>query len=86
MIALLQQPTIPGKVDGIIGWDPCVLQCRECGETATQDRRSVATFIILANFKFHLHEPEPRRLCPSCMDAVRDACENCRAARKGYHR
>ena len=38
---MLQQPTLPGLVDGIIGLDPCTLQCRDCGEiwTAWSDAR-----------------------------------------------
>lgn len=35
MTAMLQQPTLPGLVDGIIGLDPTTLQCRDCGETWT---------------------------------------------------
>lgn len=33
--AMLQQPTLPGSVDGIISLDPPTLQCRDCGETFT---------------------------------------------------
>jgi len=33
--AMLQQPTLPGKVDGIISLNPTTIQCRDCGETWT---------------------------------------------------
>lgn len=32
---MLQQPTVPDKVDGIICLDPPTLQCRDCGLTFT---------------------------------------------------
>jgi len=35
MSAMLQQPTVAGKIDGIICLDPPTLQCRDCGETWT---------------------------------------------------
>lgn len=72
-----QLPTLPGKAEGIVGWDPCVLQCRECGRTATQDRPSVATFIILSGFHFHGCEGRSgMRRCPECLAAAEAACPN----------
>lgn len=72
-----QLPTIPGKVDGVVGWAPCVLQCRECGRTATQDGRSAATFIILSGFHFHTCEGQGSgRKCPDCLAAAVAACSN----------
>jgi hypothetical protein len=70
-----QLPTIPGKVDGIVGWEPCVLQCRVCGDTTTQEGRSVATFIILSRFHFHTCE---ERKCPTCRASAVAACPNAR--------
>lgn len=69
-----QLPTIPDKVDGIVGWDPCVLQCRVCGTTVTQPpERGVALFIILSGFHFHrCQRREGVRMCPDCLaDAIR---------------
>lgn len=72
-----QLPTIPGKVDGIVGWEPCVLQCRSCGATTTQDRKSVATFIILSGFHFHIcEERKGVRMCPDCLLTAETACPN----------
>jgi len=76
-----QQPTVPGKVDGIIAMNPCVLQCRVCGTTVTQDRPSLATLIILAGFQFHLcAERSGVRMCPSCLSAAKSACGSSRCA------
>jgi hypothetical protein len=79
---IAQLPTVPGKIDGIVGWGPCVLQCRVCGETATQDRKSVATFVILAGFRFHLcEERKGLRMCPGCLAAAVAACPSGRCKR-----
>lgn len=76
-----QLPTLPGKVAGIVGWDPCVLQCRACGSTTTQeapgrDRRGqVATFIMLSGYKFHTCEGRTgMRRCPTCLASAVSAC------------
>ena len=74
--AMLQQPTLPGKVDGVIGWDPLVLQCRECGETYTQTERTAAMAVILSGFHFHTCEPGSGRKCPECLARVKAACPN----------
>lgn len=72
-----QLPTLPGKVGGIVGWDPCVLQCRECGVIATQEGRSAAAFIILSGYRFHgCEEKTGMRRCPDCLAAVEAACPN----------
>lgn len=72
-----QLPTIEGKVGGIVGWEPCVLQCRECGVTATQEGRSAGAFILSAGFKFHTCESrEGIRMCPDCLEATVAACPN----------
>jgi hypothetical protein len=77
---LLQQPTIDGKVDGIIALDPMVLQCRDCGETVTQpEGQRAAAFIILSGFHFCPHEPKPKRRCPACLSVVRADCPPCKA-------
>lgn len=75
----VQLPTLPGKVDGVVGWEPCVLQCRECGRTATQEGRSAAMFIIMSGFHFHTCRrglDAPRRLCPDCLAAATRECPN----------
>ena len=48
MTATPQQPTLPGKVDGIISLDPPILQCRDCGATWTDGGRrdSIAYAVI----------------------------------------
>lgn len=70
-----QLPTVPGKVSGIVGWEPCVLQCRVCGATVTQDRSGVAAFIILSGFRFHRCEGrDGTRMCPGCLAAAVKAC------------
>jgi hypothetical protein len=71
----IQRPTVPGKVDGIVGWEPCVLQCRVCGVTTTNERSSVAAFIILSGFHFHLcEERKGIRMCPACLKSAIAAC------------
>lgn len=73
----VQMPTLPGKAEGIVGWEPCVLQCRECGATVTQEGRSVATFIILSGYRFHGCEGQTgKRRCPTCLAAAEAACPN----------
>lgn len=70
-------PTVEGKAPGIVGWDPCVLQCSDCGLTLEQDNPSVATFIIRSGFHFHSCEPNSgRRRCPDCLAAAMTACPN----------
>lgn len=71
-----QLPTLPGKVDGIVGWDPLVLQCRECGTTHVGDRYNVAAEIILSGFHFHSCVPGSGRRCPPCLSAVESSCPN----------
>lgn len=76
-MTVVQLPTIPGKVDGIVGWEPCVLQCRKCGAIATQEGRSAATFIILSGYRFHGCEGKGAgRRCPDCLAAEEAACPN----------
>lgn len=72
---ITQMPTLPGKAEGIVGLEPCVLQCRDCGTTATQGGRSLAGFIILSGFHFHTCEGRGgKRRCPSCLAAVEREC------------
>ena len=72
-----QMPTLPGKAGGIVGWDPCILQCRECGATVKQEGRSAATFIILSGYRFHGCEGrEGVRRCPDCLAVAEAACPN----------
>lgn len=79
MSAVEQLPTLPGKVDGIVGWDPLVLQCRGCGATYTGTRRGVAADVILSGYRFHGCDrgtPASVRLCPDCLAEVEGACPN----------
>lgn len=76
MSVVEQLPTLPGKVDGIVGLDPLVLQCRECGATYVGERRSVAADIILSGYGFHTCEPGSGRRYPSCLDAAHRSCPN----------
>lgn len=79
---IAQMPTLPGKAAGIIGMDPLVLQCRDCGTTYTGTRRSVAAYVILSGFHFHVCEgPTGMRRCPDCLAAVEAACPS-----RGRHR
>jgi hypothetical protein len=80
---LLPQPTVEGMARGIIGVDPIVLQCGECGDTLTQDRDGIAAFIILARWNFCGMENDrqqrtqgPRR-CRDCMAAHARDCARC---------
>lgn len=73
----VQLPTLPGKVDGIVGWGPLVLQCRDCGATYTGTRRNAAADIILSGYRFHICEGrDGGRRCPDCLAAVEAACPN----------
>lgn len=71
---LLQQPTIPGKVDGIICDDPWQVQCRDCGLVATNPNgtEKAALFIILSRFLFCLDDKVRR--CPDCRRAHAKVC------------
>lgn len=72
-----QRPNLPGKVDGIVGWDPLELQCRDCGAVYTGSCRRRAADIILSRFHFHICEGrEGKRRCPSCLAAAMAACPN----------
>lgn len=76
-----QLPTLPGKVDGIVGLDPLVLQCRDCGSTY-EGQKGIAFEIIRSGYHFHTCEGrDGRRRCPECLAAVKDACPN-----QGRHR
>jgi len=71
----LQRATLPGKVDGVVGWDPLELQCRDCGAVYVGERKHPATDIILSGFHFHRCEDrDGQRRCPSCLAAVKAAC------------
>lgn len=80
MSQMLQLPTVPGLVDGIVSRDPWALQCRECGLVAVKpDNRRVSTFVILSGYRFHICERdtgESKRRCPDCLAAVEAACPN----------
>lgn len=76
-VSVEQLPTTPGKVDGIVGLDPLVLQCRECGITYQGKGHRIAADIILSGFHFHVCEgPTGMRRCPDCLDAAEAACPN----------
>lgn len=72
----LPRPTLPGKVQGIVGWDPIELQCSDCGAVHTGDGKlSRATEIILAGYLFHVCEGRTGlRRCPSCLAKVKADC------------
>lgn len=75
----LQRPTLPGKVDGIVGWDPLELQCRDCGAVYLGECRRRAADIILSGFHFHGCEGRNgKRRCPTCLAVVTAACPNVR--------
>lgn len=67
-------PTLPGKAPGVVGLDPLVLQCQECGATHTQDGRGVAMTVILSGFHFHTCHGDGLRRCPDCLARVIAAC------------
>lgn len=78
---LLPQPTVPGKVAGIIAMDPMTLQCGECGEVLVNDTGyRDATFVILARWLFCLSERDkgggPRR-CRECQAEHARTCGRC---------
>jgi hypothetical protein len=71
----LQRATLPGKVDGIVGWDPLELQCRDCGSLYVGERRRAGADIILSGFHFHICEGrDGKRRCPDCLAVVKAAC------------
>ena len=71
----LQRATLPGKVDGVVGWDPLELQCRDCGAVYVSGRSRRAADIILSGFHFHICEGrEGIRRCPDCLAVVVTAC------------
>lgn len=71
----LQRPTLPGKVEGIVGWNPLELQCRDCGAVYTGEHRHLGADVILSGFHFHRCEGRDGvRRCPSCLAAVKAAC------------
>lgn len=81
-IQMLQRPTLPDKVDGVVGWDPLELQCRECGELFDGERRSKAADIILSGFHFHICEGRHGiRRCPTCLAVAKKACQSSRCKR-----
>lgn len=72
-----QMPTLEGHVDGIVGLNPMVLQCRDCGRTLTKPkgRGSNNAFIILSRWHFHICEGRKGvRRCRDCLTAVKTAC------------
>lgn len=72
-----QLPTLPGKVDGIVGLDPVVLQCRKCGSTVTREgRRALWSLVVIDGWKFHTCEEGGGRKCPDCLAAAENNCPN----------
>jgi hypothetical protein len=72
----LPLPTVEGKVTGIVGLDPLVLQCADCGSTLTQpDQRSVAVFVVTSGWHFHVCEGRQGvRRCRECLARVKAGC------------
>lgn len=66
-------PTLPGRVQGIVGEDPWVVQCSDCGNTATDSK--IWTLVGMWGWKFHTCEGRDCvRRCPDCLVAVVAAC------------
>lgn len=77
-----QMPTIRGYVEGIVGLDPLVLQCRDCGAVHVQTERTAAFAVVLSGFHFHVCEGRTgKRRCRDCLATVKAACERCRRQR-----
>lgn len=76
-------PTVEGKVSGIVGLDPMVLQCGDCGATLTQpEGRQIAAFVILSGWHFHVCEGRGgARRCRECLATVKAACPSGRCKR-----
>lgn len=74
----LQRQTLPGKVEGIVGWDPMELQCRDCGAAFTAEKPKYSGWnSVITRSGFHFHRCEGRdgiRRCPECLAAVKAAC------------
>ena len=71
-----QLPTLPGKVEGIVGLDPLVLQCRVCGATHTDGKsRRLGAAVILSGYFFHRCDGRTGlRHCPDCLAAAKAVC------------
>lgn len=80
---MLPLPTIEGKVAGIVGVEPLVLQCHDCGSTLTQpEGRRAAVFIMLSGWHFHTCEGRSGiRRCRECLAAAVAACPSTRCKR-----
>lgn len=75
MSAVDQLPTLPGKAPGIVGWDPLVQQCRECGRREVATTSKVGFEILRSGYRFHTCDAgSGRRLCPDCLLAAEAAC------------
>jgi len=61
----LPLPTIPGKTTGIVGWDPCQIQCGICGLVETQEGHSLSTWLLRSGSRFCETAPGVRH-CRSC--------------------
>ena len=73
-----------GGVDGIIGRDPWVLVCRDCGETVSGTW--LLGLVSCQGFRFHrIAWPDGAnpRLCPACRLARGCDCYGCEAERQG---
>ena len=59
-------PTLPGKVHGIVGLDPTVVQCDECATTAT-GRGTMPILTGGIDFNPYAYSlGDQRRLCRAC--------------------
>lgn len=77
-------PSLPGWSDGLIGRDPWVVVCRDCGTTASDNW----LFRLVAMDGFHFHSaPWPDgtnpRLCRACRLARGCDCYGCEVERHG---
>ena len=77
-------PTLPGCVDGIIGRDPWVVVCRDCGATASGTW--LYGLVAFEGFRFHARSwPDGTnpRLCRACRLARWCDCYGCRCEEQG---
>lgn len=78
---VVQHPTVPGKVDGIIALDPMQIQCRGCGHVETQpEGRGVAVFILTVGMLFCAVDKVRR--CRGCRVEHNESCQRCRKSQR----
>lgn len=74
----LPLPTLPGKTTGIVGWEPCAIQCGECGLVEVDEGGKPGFFILLSGSLFCTVEGKGGiRRCRACVDDHRKSCHRC---------